>query len=325
MKNKIVNIVLLLVIILLFLWLAITFYKAYEVKPEVLQGQIEAQNYSISSKVAGRVDKVLVKKGDKVRKGQLIYTISSPELQAKVSQAKAGQKAAGALAKKAENGARKQQIAAAYDNYQKAKVASQLAKKTYDRVNNLYKSGVISKQKADEVYTKYKASLFTSKAALQMYNLTKEGSREETKLAAMENEKAAASVVAQVEAVADDLKVKSFHEGEVSDILLQSGELAPTGFPVVQITDLDDAWLVLHVGEDKLNKFKKGTEFKASIPALGNEEFTFKVSYVSVLGTFATWRATNTKDEYDMRTFEIEARPVQKIKDLRVGMSVLVK
>ncbi len=324
MKDRVINLTITAIILIVFIWLGVSFYKAYTPKPEVLQGQIEAQSYSISSKVAGRVEKIYVKKGQVVKKGDLIFSISSPELNAKIDQAKAGEDAAKALSKQAQNGARKQQIAAAYDNYQKAKVASQLANKTYKRVQNLYSSGVISKQKVDEVYTKYKASLFTAKAAKQMYELAKEGSREETKDAAKQKQKAAASVLKEVRAYADDLSIKSFYNGEVTNILMQSGELAPSGFPVVQVTDMSDAWLVLHVREDRLSDFKMGHEFKAYIPAL-KQEVSFKVSFVSVLGNFATWRATNIKDEYDMRTFEIEARPLEELKDLRVGMSVIIK
>lgn len=325
MKNFIFNTILALTILAIFLWLGFTFYKAYQPKKEILQGQIEAQSYSVSSKVAGRIDKVYVKKGDKVKKGKLIFSINSPELKAKINQAKAGKKAAGALAKEANEGARKQQIAAAHDEWQKAKVASMLAKTTYDRVNNLYKDGVVSKQKKDEAYTKYKASKFTQQAAFQLYNLALEGTRKETKIAALQKEKAAQSVVAEVEAIANDLQIKSFYDGEVSNVLLQSGELAPAGFPVVQITDMNDAWVVLHVREDKLSKFKMGSEFKGEVPALGKDIYTFKVSFVSVMGTFATWRATDLKKDFDMKTFEIEARPIKPIKDLRVGMSVLIR
>ncbi len=323
-KNLIINLILIILIMMVFFWLGKTFVNAYEPRAYQLQGQIEAQSYSISSKVAGRVDKLFVRRGDKVSKGQLIFTINSPELKAKVDQAKAGKEAAGALAKEAQKGARKQQIAAAYDNYQKAKVASSLAEKTYKRINSLYKDGVVSKQTNDEVYTKYQASVYTKNAAYELYKMAKEGTRQETKIAASQKERAAQSVVEGIEAIADDLQIRSYYDAEVSNVLLQSGELAPTGFPVVEVVDMNDAWLVLHVREDNLEKFKKGSIFKGRIPALGNKSFEFKVDYVSVMGDFATWRATDTRKDFDMRTFEIEARPVKKIEDLRVGMSVLV-
>ncbi|KDM89913.1 HlyD family secretion protein [Photobacterium galatheae] len=306
-------------------WLGYRFWVAYQPQPERLQGQIEAQQYNISSKVAGRIDQVLVRKGDKVSEGQLIFTILSPEIDAKLEQAKASQQAAGAMADQAENGARAQEVAAAQDQWQKAKAASALSEKTYRRVNNLYHDGVVAEQKRDEAYTQWQAALYTEQAAFQMYQMAKEGAREETKRAAQEQERMAAGAVAEVEAYAADTKISSWHNGEVSQILLHDGELAPQGFPVVNIVDLDDAWAVFHVREDRLKDFAKGKTFAARIPALGESKYEFQVTHLSVMGDFATWRTTDAQQGFDMRTFEVEARPTQPVDGLRVGMSVLVE
>ena len=214
-------------------WIGYSFYQAYQPKPVRLQGQIESQQYSISSKVPGRIDQVLVRKGDKVEKGELIFTLHSPEIEAKLEQAIAGQKAAGALAQEAEKGARIQQIQAAKDQWQKAKAASQLMEKTYLRVNNLYKDGVVAEQKRDEAKTQWDAAKYTESAAYQMYQMAHEGARDETKVAAAEKARMAAGAVAEVEAYAKDTQIESWFDGEVSQVLLQSGELAPQGFPVV--------------------------------------------------------------------------------------------
>lgn len=306
-------------------WLGYTFWHAYQPQPERMQGQIEAQQYNISSKVPGRIDQVLVRKGDEVKPGQLIFTILSPEIDAKLEQAKAGESAAGALAEEAEKGARRQQIAAAEDQWRKATAAAKLMHKTYIRVNNLYKDGVIAEQKRDEAFTQWQAAQYTESAAYQMYEMAKEGARVETKRAAQEKVKMAAGAVAEVEAYVADTKISSWHQGEVSQVLLHDGELAPQGFPVVNIIDINDAWAVFNVREDKLRDYQEGKEFKATIPALGDKTYTFKVSHVAVMGDFATWRATDTAKGFDMRTFEVEARPTQPIDGLRVGMSVIVE
>jgi HlyD family secretion protein len=305
-------------------WLCYSFWLAYQPVPTTLQGQIEAQQYNISSKVPGRVAEIMVKKGDTVQKGQLIFTIFSPEIEAKLTQAKAGQDAADAMVEQAEKGARAQEITAARDKWQQAGAAVELLEKTYKRIENLYNSGVVPEQKRDEVYTQLQAARYTQNAALQLYRMTEEGAREETKKAAVGKARMAAGAVAEVEAYADDTRIESWHDGEVSQLLLQSGELAPQGFPVVTIVDMNDSWAVFHIREDMLSRYNKGQEFKATIPALGDSIYTLRVDHVSVMGDFATWRATNTSKGFDMRTFEIEARPVQPIEGLRVGMSVLI-
>lgn len=108
-------------------------------------------------------------------------------------------------------------------------------------------------------------------------------------------------------------------------MLLRSGELAPQGFPVVTLLDMKDAWAQFHVREDLLPRFPVGTEFDARIPGLGDQLVRFKVTHVAVMGDFATWRATDTRQGFDMKSFQVEARPLQPVDGLRVGMSVLVE
>lgn len=305
-------------------WIGYSFYQAYQPKPMRLQGQIESQQYSISSKVPGRIDQVLVRKGDEVKQGDLIFTLHSPEIEAKLEQAKAGEKAADAMAMQAEKGARTQQIQAAKDQWQKAKAASALMEKTYLRVNNLYQDGVVAEQKRDEAKTQWDAAKYTESAAYQMYKMAQEGARSETKLAAAEKARMAAGAVAEVEAYAQDTTIKSWFNGEVSQVLLQSGELAPQGFPVVTVIDTADSWAVLNVREDRLKYFNKGETFNAYLPAL-DKDVEFTVSHIAVMGDFATWRSTDASQGFDLRTFEVEAVPTMPQQGLRMGMSLVVE
>ena len=305
-------------------WVGYSFYQAYQPKPIRLQGQIEAQQYSISSKVAGRIEQVMVEKGDIVQKGDPIFTLYSPEIDAKLEQAIASKEVAGAMNRQAKNGVRTQQINAAKDQWNKAKTAANLMDKTYQRVNNLYQDGVVSEQKRDEAQTQWQAAKYTESAALQMYQMAKEGTRTETKRAAAEKVRMAEGAVAEVKAYAKDTKITSGFNGEVSQVLLHDGELAPQGFPVVTVIDMQDAWAIFNVREDLLNHFPKGKKFSAYLPAL-DKQIEFEVTYISVMGNFATWRSTDASKGFDLRTFEVEARPVNLSDKLRVGMSVAIE
>lgn len=305
-------------------WLCYSFWLAYQPLPVIVQGQIEAQQYNISSKVPGRIDKIMVRKGDLVKKGQLIFTLYSPEIDAKLIQARASQDAADAMSEQAQKGARSQEITAARDRWQQAKAAADLLEKTFQRIENLYHSGVMPEQKRDEVYTQMQAARFNENGALQLYRMAREGAREETKRAAAGKAKMAAGAVAEVEAYAADTRINSWHDGEVSQVLLRSGELAPQGFPIVSILDMNDCWAVFHIREDMLSQYTKGGQILVQIPALGEKKYPFIIHYIAVMGDFATWRATNTQKGFDMRTFEIEARPIKPIDGLRVGMGVLI-
>ena len=300
------------------------FYEAYQPKPLRLQGEIDAQYYSVSSKVPGRIDKIGVKKGDVVDVGDFIFSINSPEVEAKLKQAQSAKNAAGAVVKEADKGARKQQIAAAKDQWQRALAAEKLLSKTYTRIQKLYKEGVIPEQKRDEVYTKYEAAKYQSSAAKEMYMMAKEGAREEQKEAARAQEAVYAGKVDEVNSYIKETKQYAFHGGEVSQILIHSGELAPTGFPVVTLVDISDSWAKFHVREDLLHHFKKGSTVTLEIPAL-QKSYPFEVTHISVMGEYATWRAAEAGKGFDLKSFEVELRPKEPIEGLRVGMSVLIQ
>lgn len=324
MGNKIL-IVVITAIAGLIIWVGMTFYKAYEPKALVLQGEIDAQTYNISSKLPGRISAIEVKKGDMVQKGDLIFAIASPEAKAKLKQAKAGKAAAGAQRKAADNGARKQEIQAAQDQWKKAGAAEALMQKTYKRIEKLYKDGVVAQQKRDEVYTKWQASKYTKNAAAEMYAMAKEGARSETKEAAAQQERAYDGKVDEVEAYIKEMHQYAFHSGEVSQVLIHEGELTPVGFPVVTLVDISDSWAKFHVREDLLHYFKKDKLFHVKIPALENRSYDFRVAYIAVMGDFATWRAAEAGKGFDMKSFEVELRPAQTIEGLRVGMTLLLE
>ena len=300
------------------------FYNAYQPKPIQLQGEIDAQYYSVSSKVPGRIDHIGVKKGELIKEGDFIFSINSPEVQAKLKQAKAARNAAGAVVKEADKGARKQQIAAAKDQWHQAKEAEKLLHKTYTRIEKLYKDGVVAEQKRDEIYTKYKAAQYQSNAAKQMYLMANEGAREEQKEAARAQENVYAGKIDEVNAYMVETVQHAHHAGEVSQILIHEGELAPTGFPVVTLVDVNDSWAKFHVREDLLHYFARGKVLELEVPAL-RQSYPFEVTHIAVMGEYATWRAAEAGKGFDLKSFEVELRPKESIEGLRVGMSVLIQ
>lgn len=294
-------------------------------KPLQIQGEVEATQMRVSSKLIGRIDKLSVHRGDVVKQGQLLYTINSPEIDAKLSQAKAALSGAKAQSNKAQTGAQEEDIQAAYNTYLKANAAFELADKTYLRVKNLYEDGVLPAQKFDEAETRRKVALETSNAAKAIWQKAQKGARVEDKAAAGALVDRAQGVIEEIESYISETKIEAPIAGEVANILAEQGELVPAGYPVVTIVDLSDSWVVFNLREDLLSDFTKGTVFKGNVPALGGSEIDFKVSYINVLGNFATWNATKTSGDFDMKSFEVHAVPVDSVAGLRPGMSVLVE
>lgn len=301
-----------------------TFVIIFKKEPIILQGEIEAKQFNIASKIPGRIKEVAVIKGQKVKNGDFIFSIDSPEIDAKLEEATAARSAASAQSRKAQNGAQAEDISAAYSTYIKAEAAAMFVEKTFGRIQNLFEEGVVPEQQRDETETKMKAARQTANAAKAIWQKAENGAREEDKTAAAALVQRADAAIKQVEAYLEETSINAIASGEISGINVEKGELVPTGFPVVTIINLEDIWLTLFIREDYLNQFTLGNTFKANIPGIENKEFEFKVTYISPTGDFARWNATKTSGEFDLKSFEIEARPVKKIEGLRPGMTAVV-
>ncbi len=296
----------------------------FVLKPEPMmwQGEVEAAEVRVSGKVPGRVAQFFVEEGQPVRKGDTLVLLSSPEVQAKLQQASAVEQAASAQSQKAMKGARSQQIDGAYEQWQRAEAGADIAKKTYERVQNLYEKGVVPAQKRDEAEANYKASSALAKAAKSQYSLAFAGAQQEDKDAARALLNQAQGAVNEVEAYLNETCLLSPISGEISDIFPKQGELVGTGAPIMNVLDLNDIWVVFNVREDMLANIKQGQIFKALVPALGNKEIELKITYIKALGSYATWKATKVSGEFDLKSFSIKAKPVSPVEGLRPGMSV---
>ena len=282
--------------------------------PEIVQGQAEVTEYRVSSKVPGRILEFRVKEGQSVQAGDTLAILEAPDVQAKLEQARAAESAAQAQNEKALKGARREQIQAAYEMWQKALAGLEIAEKSYTRVKNLHDQGVMSAQKLDEVTAQRNAAQATEKAAKAQYDMAKNGAEREDKAAAAALVERAKGAVAEVESYIKETYL----------IFPKVGELVGTGAPIMNIAILDDMWVTFNVREDLLQGLGMNTEFEAFIPAL-DKNIRLKVYYMKDLGTYAAWKATKTTGQFDLKTFEVKAAPQEKVEGLRPGMSVVLK
>lgn len=292
-------------------------------EPVILQGTVECTTYRASSKIAGRIAEMNLREGQRVTKGELLYTLSTPELNAKLQQAEAAKSAATALDQKALAGARTQQIEAARDLWQKAQAGRVLSQRTFERVKTLYKQGVVAAQKFDEAEANYQAMVASEAAAKAQYELALDGASKEDKEAAAAQVQQAIGAINEVESYISDAMVYAPVNGEISSIIAEQGELVGSGYPVVSIIDTTDIWAIFNIKETLLPKIKIGSKMAAYVPALGRD-IIFEVRYISVQADFATWSATRTQGSFDIRTFAVKAYPMGNAEGLRPGMSILV-
>ena len=293
-------------------------------KEETLEGQAETTDYRLSSKVPSRVLELRVKEGDFVHKGDTLVVLEAPDVEAKLSQATAAYDAAKAMKDKVYSGARQEDIQAAYEMWQKSIAAVDVTHKTYNRVQRLFDSGVMAEQKRDEAKAQYDAAIATEKAAKAKYDMAVNGARKEEKSMAQAQANRAKGAIAEVHSYIKETVLTATADGMVTEIFPEVGELVGTGAPIMNVARLNDMWVTFNVREDFLKDFTVGNEISAFIPAF-DKEIKFKVTYMKDLGTYAAWKATKTTGQFDLKTFEVKAVPVERTDGLRPGMSAIIE
>ena len=276
---------------------------------EVIQGEVEVSEYRVACKLPGRITEIKVKEGDYVHKGDVLAVLAIPEMNAQEKVANAAAGATEALSDLTEEPNRQELITAAYNVYQQAITANE---------------GVISAQKRDEAEAAYKTTLSAVDVARAQYDLAKSGRREETKRAAKKQAQAARSAVDVVKSFLKETVQRATADGEVSTIYPKVGELVGLGSPIMSISMMNDVWATFNIREDQLNGMKVGTKLKGFVPAF-NKNIDLQVTSIKNQGTYAVWKATKATGQYDLKTFEVKARPITKIDGLRPGMSVILK
>ncbi|RKV73912.1 MAG: HlyD family efflux transporter periplasmic adaptor subunit [Alloprevotella sp.] len=326
MKRKAPNYIPALLLIVAVVGLsAVCGFYAFRPEKEIIQGEVEVTEYRVSSKVPGRVAKILVEEGQKVHAGDVLAVLEAPDVAAKLTQAEGAEAAAAAQSRKAQKGAREEQIQGAYELWQKAIAGRQVMEKSYARVKRLHDEGVVTAQKLDEVVAQRDAAIATERAAKSQYDLAKNGAQLEDKQAAAAVVQRAEGAIREVRSYLKETVLRASLDGEVTDIFPSLGELVGTGAPVMNVALMDKMWVAFNVREDHLSQIKMNAVVDAVVPALGDKAVRLRITNIKDMGTYAAWKATKTTGQYDMKTFQVKATPIEKVEGLRPGMSVLLK
>lgn len=290
---------------------------------EIIEGQAEATSVRVSGKLPGRVVELYVKEGDMVHADDTLVHIHSSLAEAKLMQAEAMKQAAAAQNQKVDAGTRIQIVQTAEQMVAQAAAAKEITRKTYDRMETLFKENVVSAQKRDEAKAAYDAAVAAEGAARSQLALAKAGAQKEDKESAAAMVNVAQGGVAEVQSLLEDQYLTAPCDGQVDQVYPEVGELVALGAPIMNVLKISDKWITFNVREEYLNNMKLGQEIKVMIPALDKREIQARIYYVRDMGSYATWRATKATGEWDSRTFEVKARPVDTIADLRPGMTVV--
>lgn len=290
---------------------------------DLIEGQVEGTTVKVAGKLPGRVVEFYVQEGDTVKAGDTLVHIHSAVAEAQLTQAEALKEVATAQNRKVDAGTRSQIVQAAADLVAQAQAGVTITKKTYDRLENLYKEGVVSEQKRDEAKAAYDAAVAAHATAQSNLALAKAGAQKEDKESTAALVQAAGAGVSQVNAVLEDSYLTAPFDGTIDQIYPEAGELVALGTPIINLLKDDGRYVVFNVREELLENLPMGKEIDVMVPALGKKHIKAKVYYVRDMGTYATWRSTKSNGTWDSRTFQIKARPTEHVDNLRPGMSII--
>lgn len=290
---------------------------------EIIEGQADATSLRISGKLPGRVVRLYVGEGDMVKAGDTLVHIHSSLAEAKMAQALGMETVARTQDRKVDAGTRKQIIAAAADLVNQAEAAVTIARKTYDRMENLFRDGVVSEQKRDEAKAAYDASVAALGAARSQHSLAVAGAQKEDKESALAMVDVAKGGVAEVESLLEDQYLLAPCDGQIDQVYPHESELVMMGAPIMSLLKLQDKWITFNVREDLLSQMPLGGEIEVMLPALDRKKVKAKIYYSRDLGSYAEWQATKASGQWDSKTFEIKARPIEDLPQLRPGMTAV--
>lgn len=301
---------------------ALALWYLVQPQPLMIQGEADATRVDIAARVDGRIAERPVHRGENVKAGQVLVTIDNPELLTRLKEAQAARAVAAADLKRIEVGTRAEVIAARRAALEASEANAKLAEQTYDRTRQLTARDFASVQKLDEAT----ATLDVARRSQQQAKLALEeainGYTPEERGVAQAAVVKANAAIATLEAQVAELTVKSPAAAQVYHTGADPGEYVSPGVPLMTLVDLSDIWLRFDLREDLVKGLKVGDRFEVRAPAVGDKPFAVVVRKIATRGEYAGWRATRATGDFDLRTFEIRAYPVDPVPDLRPGMSV---
>ena len=293
-------------------------------EPLLLQGEVDATRLDIAARVDGRVAEIPVVRGQNVAANAVLVRIDNPETVAKDEQAVAAKVVADAQLANINAGTRAEVVSARKAELERAQASLVLAQKTYERARQLAASGNAPQARLDQTTDSLHEGERAVDQAKSAYEQAVNGyTKEEREIAAANVGKALADIKA-VQSILDQMVVYAPVAAQVYQRNVEPGEYVSPGVPLVTLIDRNDVWVHFDLREDLVKRVKVGDRVDVRIPALGDRRITVEVRLIATKGEYASWRATRATGDFDLRTFSVRAYPVDKVPELRPGMSAYV-
>lgn len=303
--------------------IALAFWYTTRAPALTVQGEVSANRVDVSTRVAGQVTKLAAGVGDTVKAGDVIAELESPQLAAALVAAEAALAVAQADLARI-NSTRPETINARKAELAAAEADVVLAQEIHNRNAQLVRTGATPQARVDEATRNLEAAIRQREAAEAALQLAVAGASPEERQVAAAQVKQAEATVAQRKTDIAELTIRSPIAGQVTTRIAEIGENFGAGSPLFSIVDMTNVWFTVNLREDLLAGLQVGDTFTVTVPAMSSAEIPVRVTMINAQGQYATWRATRSTGDFDLRTFEVRAVPVERREGLRPGMSGIV-
>lgn len=290
------------------------------------RGKVKYETISISGKLAGRVSKLYVEEGQKVKKGDTLAFIDVPEVTAKMMQTDGAIMAAEGQLDMAINGATKEQLNQVEQKLKAAQAQLDFAQESYRRLENMHKDSLVSQQQFDEVKMKRtmaKAQVDAVKAKKQ--EIVK-GARAEQINQAKGQLDRALGAKEEVNVASNEKYLIAPVDMSIETISLKEGELLTPGYALINGYETNSIYFRLTVPESKIYDFKINQEVTLENPYT-NARFPSKIVAIKQLAKYANITSTTPLYTLDESIYELKIVPLKSIEegDLYLNSTVLLK
>ncbi len=289
-----------------------------------LYGNVDIRQIQLAFQENGRLEKLYVQEGDRIKKGDLLAEIDAVRYQAALDKALAELTAQQQVVLRMKAGSRPQEIARAEAEVRAWQAKVKDAEVTLRRLEQLLKKRATAKQNVDDAATAYKAAKESLEAARQTLELARLGPRQEDIAAAEAREKAAEAAVVQAKKALADTRLFAPVNAVIRDRIMEPGDMAFPNVPALTLAQTDPLWIRIYIPETELGKVVPGMRAVISTDSFPGKEYRGWIGYISPTAEFTPknveTETLRTRLVYQARVFVCNPED-----ELRLGMPATVR
>jgi HlyD family secretion protein len=304
---------------LLYWWLR----PAHAASTLTLFGNVDIWEVAPAFNDNGRITRMQVVEGDRVRKGELIAELDGVRYRARLANARHSAANLKAVLLRLLHGSRPQEIAQAKATMEGLRAIYYNAEKNYARTLALLPQGIASVQDRDDAVAQVRSARGNYQAALQVYRLAVIGPRHEDIIAARNAFHAAIAAQALAARELADTRLYAPADGVVEDRILEPGDMAAPNTPVYTIALTSPMWVRAYVPEPDLGKIALGMRAVVTTDSFPGNRYRGWVGYISPTAEF-TPKTVETPVLRTQLVYQVRVYVCNRRHELHLGMPATV-